>query len=469
MKSASRFTHLALVALVAAWPAAAQQGTTGPAASANRDSVTSDTATATEAKSAAKAVVSLVRPMEIQRLRPPDQRGLTMFETPKTDGVPFEGFKLSWGAAFTQQFQDIAHENTAAARLDTDGTTNLNQLQEIGAGFNNATANLSLNAQIAPGIRVALTSYLSSRHHNETWVKDGYLLVDESPLDVPVLHTLMQYVTLKAGHFEVNYGDAHFRRTDNGNAMYNPFVGNLIMDAFTTQIGAEVYVRSGAFMAMSSITGGEIRGNVTQPDSRAPAFIHKVGFDQQVTEDLRIRLTGSTFQQARAISNTLYGGDRAGSRYYWVLENTKATESANFTSGLLNPGFRSKVKSYMVNPFIKYQGLELFGVIEQAKGRAATEQAEREWMQYAADAVFRFLPREQMYIGARYNTAEGALTGMAGDVGIDRKAISAGWFITPGVLLKGEWVTQKYNDFPTTDIRNGGKFKGFIMEGVVAF
>jgi hypothetical protein len=30
-------------------------------------------------------------------------------------------------------------------------------------------------------------------------------------------------------------------------------------------------------------------------------------------------------------------------------------------------------------------------------------------------------------------------------------------------------VTQKYNDFPTTDIRNGGKFNGFVIEGVVAF
>ena len=37
------------------------------------------------------------------------------------------------------------------------------------------------------------------------------------------------------------------------------------------------------------------------------------------------------------------------------------------------------------------------------------------------------------------------------------------------VLLKGEWAQQKYLDFPTTDIRSGGKFKGFMVEGVVAF
>jgi hypothetical protein len=36
-------------------------------------------------------------------------------------------------------------------------------------------------------------------------------------------------------------------------------------------------------------------------------------------------------------------------------------------------------------------------------------------------------------------------------------------------MLKGEYVTQKYNDFPTLDIRNGAKFNGFMVEGVVAF
>jgi hypothetical protein len=43
------------------------------------------------------------------------------------------------------------------------------------------------------------------------------------------------------------------------------------------------------------------------------------------------------------------------------------------------------------------------------------------------------------------------------------------WFITPNVLAELEFVNQKHFDFPTTDIRNGGEFKGFMVEGVVAF
>jgi hypothetical protein len=37
------------------------------------------------------------------------------------------------------------------------------------------------------------------------------------------------------------------------------------------------------------------------------------------------------------------------------------------------------------------------------------------------------------------------------------------------MLLKGEYVLQQYNDFPTADYRNGGKFNGFMVEAVIGF
>ncbi len=58
---------------------------------------------------------------------------------------------------------------------------------------------------------------------------------------------------------------------------------------------------------------------------------------------------------------------------------------------------------------------------------------------------------------------------MTNKAGADRYALSGGWFIMPVLLLKGEWVSQKYTGFPATDIRNGARFRGFMMEGVIAF
>ena len=46
----------------------------------------------------------------------------------------------------------------------------------------------------------------------------------------------MEVTTIKVGQFDVNYGDAHFRRSDGGLTFYNPFMENHIMDEFATEI-----------------------------------------------------------------------------------------------------------------------------------------------------------------------------------------------------------------------------------------
>ena len=469
----SRAANLFAIAMIAGIPSIALAQATevkiadNGAPVATTPAADADTAKVTVEKKKASKFMTAAPNIEIQHFRPTDMRGINMFETPKTEDREYTGFKLNWGAAFTQQFQGLDHSNTASPRL-VNGVDR-NKLVQIGHGFNNANANLYLNAQLARGIRVALTTYLSTRHHNETWVKDGFFLIDDSPIDYKPLNEIMKYVTLRIGHFEVNYGDAHFRRTDAGNSMYNPLVGNLIMDAFTTEVGAEAYLRAKGFMLMGGMTNGEIRGQVRQPQDRAPSYLMKAGFDKQVNEDLRVRLMGSLYTTKKSMSNTIFTGDRAGSRYYSVVDSAASTETAQAWSGSIQPGFKSKVNTFQINPFVKLGGLELFGVIEQAKGKAVTEAKDREWSQYAGDIVYRFLADDRVFVAGRYNTAKGELAGITDKVSVDRYQLGGGWFLTPNVMLKAEWVNQKYNDFPVADIRSGGKFKGYVLEGVVAF
>jgi hypothetical protein len=341
-----------------------------------------------------------------------------------------------------------------------------------------------LHAQLAPGIRVQLTSYLSSRHHNETWVKDGFLQVDESPIDLPLFNNIMKYTTLKIGHFQVNYGDFQFRRSDNGQALYNPFVGNALMDAFTTEIGTEAVVQRNGLFGVVALTNGEIRGNIKEPAKRSPAIMLKGGIDRTFEEyDLRTRLSVSYRTQESAISNTLYSGDRAGSRYYFVTENSAATESAQFTSGRVNPGFTDALTAIMVNPFVKWNGLEFFGMYERATGRgqevAGVAPAEREVTQLMAELVYRFGAGEKFFVGGRYNNVDGELLQngatnggtpqVVGNASVNRLQFGGGWFITPSLMLKAEYVQQNYNDFVRSDIRSGAKFNGFMIEAITAF
>src|SRR3989339_871274 len=87
------------------------------------------------------------------------------FELPKLNAEEFTKVKASVGADFAIQYQSIECE-----------ADNL-ELMPLGAGVNLPTANFTINGDLAPGMRVSLVTYLSSRHHNEAWVKGGYLLI----------------------------------------------------------------------------------------------------------------------------------------------------------------------------------------------------------------------------------------------------------------------------------------------------
>jgi hypothetical protein len=63
----------------------------------------------------------------------------------------------------------------------------------------------------------------------------------------------------------------------------------------------------------------------------------------------------------------------------------------------------------------------------------------------------------------------GELQGIANDISVKRYQACGGWFVTTNVLTKIEFGRQSNENFPATDIRSGGKFQGFMIEGVVAF
>ncbi len=427
---------------------------------------------------------------KMQFFRPYDERGLHMFETTKADTIPFKKLYVQVGGSFEQTFQMLRDQNTAEPLFLPPYKGNVNSLIPLSNGFNLAMANLSIDAQLSDGIRVNLTVYLSSRHHEDTWVKGGYIQFDKLLfLHNDVVDNIMKSVTIKIGQFDVDYGDQHFRRTDGGSTLYNPFVENYIMDEFATEIGAEFYYhhKSGLFV-MGGISNGELDPTVVAPtkmdtltgqvNKYDPAFHGKIGFDKQITQDFRFRLTGSFYSDASANNNTLFGGDRTGSHYFYVMENqnvangTTISDEVDYSpfSGRFNPGFTEQVSTVMINPFIKYKGLELFATYENAHGRSITETTKRQAIQYAADLIYRFpAEKENFWIGVRYNTVTSAVQGLTQDITINREVASAGWFLTRNIMLKVEYVNQVYQNYPVDNILNGGKFYGTMFEAAIAF
>ena len=413
----------------------------------------------------------------IPNLRPYDKTGINVFESPKQDSVPFDGVKFRVGAGFTQEFQNLRHQNNSSE-------VSSNQLYKLSPGFNQAEANLYTDFLLADGIHLNLTLYLSTRHHNETWVRGGYLQFDKLPFKCQFWSDIMKYTTIKIGQYELDYGDAHFRRTDGGHAFYNPFIESYIVDAFGTEIGGEVTVQKNGLFGVAGLTNGMLKASIDSVAITAqngnikknPAVYFKAGIDKKLCDRSRVRLSASYYHINSSPSNDLYNGDRAGSNYWMVMEKpyvvpasgTGAYEGDAF-SGRLNPGFGYKVDAFMVNGFAKYAGLEVFGTFEHAQGRGAKEIANRQFNQYAVDGIYRFGRNENLFIGARYNGVTAELNGLPGPITINRFAAAAGWFLTKNVLLKGEWVTQSYMDFPANDVRNNGKFDGYVIAATIGF
>ena len=191
-----------------------------------------------------------------------------------------------------------------------------------------------------------------------------------------------------------------------------------------------------------------------------------------------MRLTGSFYVDQSANSNTLFGGDRTGSHYFYVMENpnvAKGTAISNEVdyspfSGRFNPGFSEAVTTFMINPFVKYKGLEFFGTFEKASGRSITETGMRQVTQYAADLIYRFPEKTQhFWIGVRYNTLTASMPGDVKNITINREVASAGWFLTNNIMLKVEYVNQEYQHYPGDNILNGGRFKGTMVDASVGF
>jgi hypothetical protein len=228
--------------------------------------------------------------------------------------------------------------------------------------------------------------------------------------------------------------------------------------------------------------------------NKNPSIYFKAGYDKKFSKDFRFRITGSGYLNDASGRNTLFGGDRTGSNYFFVMESQaanysasatsaaamKPTTTAQFTSGRFNPGFSRSVQAFQFNSLITYRpmdflGLELFLNYDMATGRSQSEKEDRSMSQIAADLIFRLGNNDECYVAGRFNSADLEVAGQVDansaqlKQNIQRIAVAGGWFLTRNILLKVAYVTQSYNDFNANNILNGGTFSGVVLGAVVGF
>jgi hypothetical protein len=423
--------------------------------------------------------------------------GINVFDVQKDDRE-FKGLSVDLGGAFNMDFQTINSFNDQPDIFATPSKITGYRLMNTENNFVLPAADMTIAAQLFDGVRVNLDIYLASRHHNETYARGGYLQIDKLDfIKKDFLADIMKYATIKIGQMENNYGDAHFKSSDNGSTLRNAFVGNNIMNAFTTEMGIEVYYNRNGLVSMLGATNGNLNqgtqevmypANSGANNVVSPTVLAKLGYDKQLDKDLRVRLTGSLYHNANLGNSNLYSSSRSGFGFWGVLNNnayknngvdvasnynSKSTPEATF-----DPKFKNWATSYMINPFVKYQGIEFFGTAEFASGGDKEGiDDKRTVTQYAADLIYRFGKKEQFYIGGKYNTVSGKLSNAdAKKVTVDRFESSIGWFMTKNIVAKLDYVSQNYKDYtqfvgPNANANNfyGGKFNGLVFEAAISF
>jgi hypothetical protein len=425
--------------------------------------------------------------------------GINQFDI-KKDTAKFTGLSIDLGGAFNMDFQGINSFNDQPSTFALPSKIVGYRLMDTENNFVLPAADMSIGAQLFDGVRVNLDLYLASRHHNDTYARGGYLQIDKLDfIKKDFLAEVMKYTTIKIGQMENNYGDAHFRGSDNGSTIKNAFVGNNIMNSFITDMGIEIYYNRSGWVSMLGATNGNLNQSTQQvvyaagPNTNttvSPTILAKFGYDKQIDKDLRVRLTGSYYHNANLGNSNLYSSSRSGFGWWGVLNNNAYTNNSvavasNFNvnstpEATFNPGYKNWATSLMINPFVKYKGLELFGTIELTSGGdKAGFDDKRTANQYAGDVIYRFGKSEQFYIAGKYNTVSGKLTNAdAKEVTVDRVESSIGWFMTKNILAKLDYVNQNYKNYtqfignvPTGNANNlyGGNFKGLVFEATISF
>jgi len=358
--------------------------------------------------------------------------------------------------------------------FDAKGT----DMGKLSAGMQTAYGDLGFLGQFGKKQEVELyfDLYLASRNHpSTTYGNQGYLLMKDVPENLQALSFLkpiFKRVELKAGAFLVDFGDQQDWRSNNALVQKNPLIGNFVVDPNFVSVGVQAMSKPSRFGWVAAVTNGTNTEDFST--GRGYAFNGKL-YAYPIKP---LRLSGSLYRvnHEESVSGraTLFSGNRSGERYGAVLGGGQAP-------GDVLPNTGKDLTAYQGDMTFDEAAIPVklyahYGVTRDTdvNGPAAGTPEER-WSYYAGQAVYKFTP--SVYAAARYSSANASkIAGNASDGKVNRFQIGGGLWMSRNLLMKVEYVTQKYNGFASGVVLNNGiaawrgpSFKGLVSEVSFSF
>ncbi|HET7584676.1 MAG TPA: hypothetical protein VFK13_07210 [Gemmatimonadaceae bacterium] len=341
-------------------------------------------------------------------------------------------------------------------------------LPQLGSGFQEAVGNVFLTSTLTEGIDAYVELYLSSKHHaGQVFDREGYVLISKVPDAVNVFNVnrVLKYMNIKAGHFEVDFGNQHLVRSDNGEVMKNPLVGNYVVDPNTVEAGFELISHVGLFHSSLGLGNG-----VTTESFDAERHYSKHGKVWFAPENNWFNVAGSFYTVDQSGNpnaagggsfTEMFSGNRSGSRYASVLT------AGDPEAGQIKIGKGQKLTAFQGDGEVNLANVRLAGLMGWVKdadinGSDAGTPTEK-WTYWGGEMKFSFT--SQIFAATRYSRAHtSSYNGDAADANVWRYQGGVGIFVIPEVLIKAEYVYQKFSGFEEGAFVGNPRFHGVVLE-----
>ncbi len=392
------------------------------------------------------------------------------------------GLKMFMGLQATGRYQGLNHHNAYSSDeatftqnsvvqdpfRDFNNFLNIQRLNPIPSGFQTAWGSFDFLVSYKDVLDVYAEIYISSRAHpSTTYGSEGWILLRGVPdafRGVFLLDWLFRNVSVKAGLFEVDYGDQRYYRSDNARVQRNPLIGNFVVDPDTEEPGFEIMSKPGIFNWLVGAGSGTSTGNWSK--GRGMSGHAKIWLD---THGFRAALSGYTNDQSktsnvfgRGTTGNLFSNNRSGEAYSGIMNGGDGP-------GQILPGNGGLVGAVQGDLGWRIGGLRLngfYGSILDADtdGRPyspyeiataylvgvnyfkADNSPHERWLYGSVQVVYDWTDR--FYTAMRYSGAIAReLNNVRTSGRVDRGQIGFGYWMMRNLLIKMEYVYQRYSHF----------------------
>lgn len=355
--------------------------------------------------------------------------------------------KLYMGFAAVGRLQYLTQDN---AYIDGQNAGGLEP------GFQTPFANMSFMATFDDCLDVYFDFYISTRAHPDYMQGgQGYMLFKKLPEQLQGIQSFdwfFENFDVKAGGFEVDYGDAHYRRSNAGSTWQNPLIGNYVVDPRGIDIGVEIIANGWPLKALVGVGSGTYEGHVAD----GSGYSSHAKFWGDPLPGLRASLSlyhanhsgdGPGWPENNGTAGNLFVTNRSGGSYDSVFGGGDAP-------GQLLPGAGQLVSAAQFDLTWRGGPLELYGyfgwMTDDDTNGSAPGNPKEGWYYYAAEGIYNFTDR--LYAAGRYSGATAIdLNDAASDGYINRFALGGGYWLFDVVLFKVEFVYQGLYGFTEKD------------------